>query len=119
MNKDNSWLLFYNGTGIEMPFKFNSKDKLIKCAEDSIIEGLKCGVSIETQKENILFDLNEMESFMLKTFKDKKYNGEDLKNILGQDEFIKFCTKWLINVVSALKLKIINDDNNNGHLIIM
>ena len=29
MTKDTNWLLFYNGTGIEMPFKFNSKNKLI------------------------------------------------------------------------------------------
>jgi hypothetical protein len=109
-----SWMLFYKGTGLEMPFK--NKDKCIKVSEDSIITGLKYGVSLEQQKQNIIYDLDEMEQYLCDTFKNKEWNGEDLKQTLGEEQYYKFCRKWLINIISALKLKLIDNNNNNGHL---
>ena len=110
------WILYYKGTGLEMPF--NNPSILIRHAEKSIIKGLETGISLETQKQNTLDDLNEMEEFLRKTFRNKQWTGEDLKRVLGEEEYKKFCSKWLINVVCGLKLKLIQNDEMNGHQII-
>lgn len=107
------WILYYKGTGLEMPF--NNPNMVIRHAENTIAEGLKMGISLETQKRRTLEDLNEMEEFLSKTFMNNGWCGEDLKRIIGDEDFARFCTKWLINVVCGLKLKLIKNDEMNGH----
>jgi hypothetical protein len=91
---------------------------MIALWESTIANGLRQGVTIETQRKQIVEDLNEMERFLLKTFKGKSYTGEDLKRILGATECAQFMNKWGMNVICGLKLKIFKDDDMNGSLIV-
>ena len=110
------WMLYFNGTGVEMPFR-NSRDEVIKIAEKTIVTGLQSGVSLDTQKQYIMHDLKEMEQYLVDTFPDA-FSGEDLKAKLGKDAYHKFCKKWAINVISGLKLKLFENNDQNGHLYI-
>jgi hypothetical protein len=108
------WFLFYKGTGIHIPIASERQDTAIKAAEDSITTGLRLCVSLDTIKSNIIEDLNEMESWMNTTFPNG-YTDDDLINNMGNEKYKKFTTKWTLNVICALKLKLIKNDDKNGH----
>jgi hypothetical protein len=109
------WFLYYNGTGIYIPIASEKQDNAIKAAEDTIATGLRLGVSLDTIKTNTMQDLNEMESWINTTFPNG-YTDDDLINNMGEAKYKNFVFKWTINVICALKLKLIKNDNNNGHL---
>lgn len=114
----NSWMLYYKGTGIQMPIALGNHTKIIELGESTIEKGLSMGVSRKIQRKQIKEDLDEMEAFLVKSFGGREWNGQDLKTLLGQTDYNKFVTKWSINVVSGLKLNVIKNDEMNGHLFI-
>lgn len=110
-----AWLLFYKGTGVQIPI--STPAKIITLWESTIAEGLRHGVGIKTQRQQILEDLNEMESFLVKTFKGE-WDARDLQRILGVTDYNKFINKWGLNVICGLKLKVFKDDEMNGSLVL-
>ena len=111
----NAWMLFYKGTGVQMPIKVSGHHEIISLGESTIEKGLSMGISRKTQRKQIKQDLDEMEAFLFKNFGGREWNGEDLKRLLGETDYLKFVTKWSINVVSGLKLNVIKNDEMNGH----
>jgi len=111
-------MLYYKGTGVQMPIEISYHNKIISLGESTIETGLKMGISRKIQRTRIKKDLDEMEEFLVKSFGGKEWNGQDLKRLLGQTDYNRFVTKWSINVVSGLKLNVIKNDEMNGHLFI-
>ena len=114
----NAWMLYYKGTGIQMPIALGNHTKIIELGESTIEKGLSMGVSRKLQRKQIKEDLDEMEAFLFKSFGEREWDGEDLKRLLGQTDYNKFVTKWSINVVAGLKLNVIKNDEMNGHLFV-
>jgi hypothetical protein len=110
---ENTWQLFYNGTALQYPVE--SQLKLIKMWESTIITGLRYGVTIETQKQQIKEDLDEMEKYIFGLVGKIEYTNEDIKKKIGEKDYQKLLNKWGLNVVCGLKLKVFSNDNNNGH----
>jgi hypothetical protein len=113
----NAWILYYKGTGVQIPVQNSSIDIIILEAEGSIEKGLSMGVSRKIQRKQIKEDLDEMEAFLVKTFV-KEWDANDLKRLLGEIEYKKFVTKWSINVIAGLKLNVFKNDEMNGHQFI-
>lgn len=114
----NAWILYYKGTGVQMPIAVGNHTKIIELGESTIETGLSMGVSRKTQRKQIKEDLDEMEAFIFKSFGGREWDSEDLKRLLGETDYNKFVTKWSINIVSGLKLNVIKNDEMNGHLFI-
>lgn len=114
----NAWILYYKGTGVEMPIAVGNHTKIIELGESTIEKGLSMGVSRKLQRKQIKEDLDEMAAFLVNSFGGREWDGEDLKRLLGPTEYKNFVTKWSINVVSGLKLNVIKNDEKNGHLFI-
>jgi hypothetical protein len=110
----NTWQLFYKGTALEYPFE--QQPRLVALWERTIIMGLQCGVSIETQKKNIKEDLDELEEYILGLVGGKEYTNEDIKEQIGDTLYRLLLNKWGLNVVCGLKLKVIENNEMNGHL---
>ena len=111
-----TWHLFYKGTALQFPYQQQST--LIALWESTIINGLRCGVSIETQKRDTKQDLDELEEWICSLSGGEEYTNEDIKKKIGEKDFKLLLNKWGLNVVCALKLKIIGNDDKNGHLFI-
>jgi hypothetical protein len=111
-------MLFYKGTGLEIPTPVEKFDKYMVICESPIIKGLEMGVSLETQKEQILEDLDEMEKYIFSITNGgtMEYDGEYLKSKIGLEKYKKLLSKWSINIISGLKLGVIKNDDMNGYL---
>ena len=112
----NTWQLFYKGTSLEYPFE--QQVELIDLWEKTIIKGLQCGVSIETQKKQIKEDLDELEEYIIGLVGGREYTNEDIKTQIDNTSYKRLLIKWGLNVVCGLKLKVIVNDEMNGHLFI-
>ena len=114
-------MLYFKGTGIQLPIDVDeSFDNYIVINESTIIKGLMMGISLETQKRNILEDLQEMEKYVYNLCENGtlEYDNEFLKRKMGENNFKKFLAKWSINVICGLKLGVIKNDDMNGYLFI-
>jgi len=114
--KMNAWILFYKGTSLQFPYE--QRDELIALWESTIVCGLRCGVSIEQQKKNCKEDLDELEEWIVGMVGGKEYDNNDIQKKIGKKDFKLLLNKWGLNVVCGLKLKVINNDNMNGHQFI-
>jgi len=110
----NTWQLFYKGTALQ--YQFEQQSRLVALWERTIIMGLQCGVSIETQKKQIKQDLDELEEYILGLVGEKEYTNEDIKEQIGDTLYRLLLNKWGLNVVCGLKLKVIENNEMNGHL---
>jgi hypothetical protein len=115
-NHNSVWIMFYKGTSLQMPFSY--KKELIDLYEKTIIAGLGCGISIAEQRRNVIEDLDEMEKYIFDTFKDGGYDMKIFQKKIGKDDYSKLCKKWALNIVCALKLKLIVVDDNNGSIYV-
>lgn len=109
----NTWILFYKGTSLQFPSK--QRDELIALWESTILNGLRCGESIEKQKKDCKDDLDELEEYINGIVGDKEYDNDDIEKKIGKKDFKLLLNKWGLNVICGLKLKVINNDNMNGH----
>ena len=114
--KMNAWILFYKGTSLQFPYE--QRDELIALWESTIVCGLRSGVSIEQQKINCKEDLDELEEWIVGMVGGKEYDNNDIQNKIGKKDFKLISWLWGLNVVCGLKLKVINNDNMNGHQFI-
>jgi len=113
----NAWVIFYKGTFLQFPYEH--KIELIALWESTIVKGLRCGISIEQQKKDCKEDLDELEEWIVGMVGGKeKYDNDDIEKKIGKKDFKLLLNKWGLNVVCGLKLKVINNDNTNGHLFI-
>ena len=110
----NSWLLFYKGTALGFPYE--RQTKLIALWESTITTGLRSGISIEQQKKEIKEDLDEMEKWISAIMGEGGYTNADVERKLGEKDYTLLLNKWGLNVVCGLKLKVIVNDDKNGHL---
>jgi len=111
-------MLYFNGTGIQLPIDVNKFDNYVVINESSIIKGIDMGISLETQKKNTLKDLQEMEKYVYNLCENGtlEYDNEFFKRKMGEKDFKKFLAKWSINVICGLKLGVIKNDEMNGYL---
>jgi hypothetical protein len=111
----NCWQLFYNGTALVFPYE--RQTELIALWESTIIAGLRSGVSIEQQKKECKEDLDEMEKWICDIMGNEKgYTNADVEKNIGKKDYCRLLNKWGLNVVCGLKLKVIVNDDKNGHL---
>jgi len=112
----NAWMLFYKGTALAFPY--DSQARLIALWESTIIDSLRSGVSIEQQKKECIEDLDAMEKFICDMMGRERlgYTNKDIENKIGEEEYSKLLHIWGLNVVCGLKLKVIVNDDMNGHL---
>jgi len=111
-------MLYFNGTGIQLPIDVSTFDNYVVINESTIIKGLEMGISLETQKRRTLEDLQEMEKYVYSITEDGniEYDNEFFKRTMGKEKFKKFLAKWSINVICGLKLGVIKNDEMNGYL---
>jgi hypothetical protein len=107
-------LMYYKGT--PCPQSIHSQEavnQIKENAEDMIKLGLKNGVSIKTQINDYLSQLDYMEQKLVDSQK-KGGNGMYNPNTLNEKEL---CIWWL-NVFALIRLKKLKSDNMNGLSII-
>ena len=119
MSVNKAVMLYFNGTGIQLPIDTNKFDKYIVICEQPIIKGLDMGISLETQRKRTLEDLKEMETYVYNLCENGtlEYDNEFFKRKMGEKAFKQFLSKWSINVICGLKLGVIKNDEMNGYLI--
>jgi len=111
-----AWSLYYKGTMLQMPFVY--KKELINMFESTIINGLINGATIAEQRVSIIEDLDIMEQYICEQWGNKKYDINKFEQLIGKEKYEKMCAKWGINIICALKLKIIKNDNDNGYMFV-
>ena len=113
-------MLYFNGTGIQLPIDVSRFDSYVVRNESAIIKGLDMGISLEIQKRRILEALQEMNKHVYNLCENGKlkYDNEFLERKMGEKNFIKFLAKWSRNVICGLKLGVIKNDEMNGYLFI-
>lgn len=117
MNTNNS-LFFYKGTPFPRILKGPNMDvKMMKDANEMIVLGLQNNVSIEQQKKDYLNQLNTMEQALCNTSNNKIMDENTINKamvICGLKSLDQFNSIWCLNICALLKLKVIEDDYNNG-----
>jgi len=91
-----------------------------KLSHEMITTGLRMGISLDTQKQDYLTQLNKFESTLIKHSSTGQAGGiagpNSIKKVceeLGMDE--KTITSlWYLDVGALLELKVIENDNMNG-----
>ena len=113
-------MLYFNGTGIQLPIDVSRFDSYVVRNESAIIKGLDMGISLEILKRRILEELQEMNKHVYNLCENGtlEYDNEFLERKMGEKNFIKFLAKWSRNVICGLKLGVIKNDEMNGYLFI-
>jgi hypothetical protein len=112
-NKYNA-LMYYKGTPCPMGISSQEKVNEIKeNAEEMIKLGLKNGVSIKTQINDYLSQLDYMEQKLCDSEK-KEGKGVYNQNTLNEKEL----TLWWLNVFALIRLKKLKSDDMNGLSVI-
>ena len=125
MTYQSNTLFFYKGSAFPIAnYKENVGEITMGLANEMIVTGLKSGFSMEDQKRDYKLQLDAMEQAIWDNTTDSRnaydtldkaiesLNALGLK-IRGYDEFH---TMWSLNVCALLKMKVINNDNDNGIL---
>jgi len=117
--KNKSVTFYYKGTAHPVVYDVPDFDiYMMKMANEMIVDGIKIGESIEEQKIHYKEQLDYWE----KTICEQASGGEITEDVLERVANIlemskdSFYNLWCLNICALLKLKVINDDNNNGIL---
>jgi hypothetical protein len=113
-------MLYFKGTGIQLPIDVSRFDSYVVSNESAIIKGLDMGISLEILKRRILEELQEMNKHVYNLCENGtlEYDNEFLERKMGEKNFLKFLAKWSRNVICGLKLGVIKNDDMNGYLFI-
>ena len=119
--KNKSVSFYYKGTAHPVVVDIPDLDVyMMKMANKMIVDGMKCGDSIEKQK----IYYKEQLDYWEKTIYEQASGGEITEDVLERVANIlkiskdSFYNMWCLNICALLKLKVINDDNNNGILCV-
>ena len=119
--KNKSVSFYYKGTAHPVVVDIPDLDVyMMKMANKMIVDGMKCGDSIEKQK----IYYKEQLDYWEKTIYEQASGGEITEDVLERVSNIlkiskdSFYNMWCLNICALLKLKVINDDNNNGILCV-
>jgi hypothetical protein len=103
----------------------------IKCADDMVVKMLRDGFSLDFVGEQVKKQMDEMEECMCVAQEKDKRNGKfipfqeisskEYKDWLSEAYSHKmtgedFIIIWFVNVATLLKLKVVENDDNNGWL---
>jgi hypothetical protein len=103
----------------------------IKCADDMVVKMLRDGFSLDFVGEQVKKQMDEMEQSMCVAQEKDKSNGKFIpyQEILSEryKEWLaeayshkmtgeEFIIIWFVNVATLLKLKVVENDNENGWL---
>jgi hypothetical protein len=119
--KNPSVLFFYKGTAfpqiVDIP---NLVEKMTKSSNDMIIRGIKNGFTIEQQKKDYKEQLDLWEQTLCVEAKGMEMDDDSIDRAMvsmGFDNRQMFYSMWCLNICALLKMKVINNDNENGILI--
>ena len=118
-------LFFYKGTAfpcvIDAP---DFEEQMMKGANKMIISGMKNGFSMEQQKQDYQAQLH----FIEQTLQDNSQGGRvdekgllkafqgELKKMHAHDSIDSIHVIWCLDICALLKMKVIENDENNGIL---
>jgi len=89
-------------------------------AKEMIVLGMKHGVSMEQQKKDYKDQMDLMEKTLFDEAKGKMMDKHIIKRAmrkLGISDIEYFCSTWCLNICALLKMKVIENDENNGMLV--
>ena len=109
-------LVFYKGT----PLQYSNKqyDLMHRKGNEMIVSGLRNGVSLEQQKKDYLNQLDFIEEKICFISNNDEIFEEKLIANWGKEEYLKSKMLWFMNIEALIKLKVLNDDDKNGFLVI-
>ena len=133
-------LAFYKGTPFPFTFGMDLKDwtECKKSWDECIVVGLRCGVCLKTQIKDYFEQLNQIESFLQEWYGEKrnkekkkcktndpvvmtaglqKQLKKDIKERFGQN-YDTIQAIWYMNIHMLMKMKQLEDNNDNGWIII-
>lgn len=87
--------------------------KSVECGSEMIKEGLRDGYSLKELISTYSEQLNTLEKRLHDTFGNDVYNYSDINKIISKSDK----SIWFLNVSALLKLKVINNDNMNGFML--
>ena len=117
---------YYKGTSLHAPVPSNREEEFHKCiittGEDLIASELREGKTLSEIKANIKGQMDLMEDGLRRTFPMVLGKGDEFEWMakatngtrLGRNDSLRNIIRWFMNIAALLKLKVIDNDNNNG-----
>ena len=114
---DTHTMYFYKGSTFPVLIGGNTISACTKTANDMIIMGLRCGISINEQIKDYTSQLDTIEGLL---FKYCNRNAKGIKKVCKElkktDDELQ--ALWSLNICALLKLKVIENDNMNGYCLV-
>ena len=105
-------LLFYKGTSL--PYDTEFYDKILPKASKMIRNGLKAGVSRNTQIQDYIEQLDFLEQSLVNS---NLSHTREIEGLWG-DQYKRYSVVWILNILALLELGFLKNDNMNGTLFL-
>ena len=109
-------LYFYNGTCFPVSSDC-PHEQMMEKAKEMIVLGMRHGVSMEEQKKDYKEQMDLMEKTLYDEARGKMIDELIIKRTmrkLGISKIEFFHSTWCLNICALLKMKVIENDENNG-----
>jgi hypothetical protein len=121
MSHSFKFVCYFEGTPVDSVIHFDSIEEFEKYKKEKwethIIDELRKGISIELIKSQSLVTLQELHQEILNKYENKEFTLKNLKKLWKEDFPLKV-TLWYMLVTCCIKLRVFEDDNMYGWLII-